>query len=92
MSPTAAWVTSIAISPGPGVGSGRSTTASTVGSPNLAACTAFMRILSIEDKTQRSEDLLAAAESLAVELGGVRFITLAPVTERAGLHRTGVRR
>ena len=27
-----------------------------------------------------------------VELGGVRFITLAPVTERAGLHRTGVRR
>jgi hypothetical protein len=37
-----------------------------------------MRILS----TQQSEDLLAAAESLAVELGGVRFITLARVTER----------
>ena len=50
------------------------------------------RARSIEDKTQRSEDLLAAAESLAVELGGVRFITLARVTERAGLHRTGVRR
>jgi AcrR family transcriptional regulator len=50
------------------------------------------RARSIEDKTQRSEDLLAAAESVAVELGGVRFITLARVTERAGLHRTGVRR
>lgn len=50
------------------------------------------RARSAEDKTQRSEDLLAAAESLALELGGVRFITLAPVTERAGLHRTGVRR
>jgi AcrR family transcriptional regulator len=50
------------------------------------------RARSIEDKTRRSEDLLEAAESLAVELGGVRFITLAPVTERAGLHRTGVRR
>jgi AcrR family transcriptional regulator len=50
------------------------------------------RARSIDDKTQRSEDLLAAAESLAVELGGVRFITLARVTERAGLHRTGVRR
>jgi AcrR family transcriptional regulator len=50
------------------------------------------RARSVEDKTQRSEDLLAAAESVALELGGVRFITLAPVTERAGLHRTGVRR
>jgi AcrR family transcriptional regulator len=50
------------------------------------------RARSIEDKTQRSEDLLEAAEALAVELGGVRFVTLAPVTERAGLHRTGVRR
>jgi AcrR family transcriptional regulator len=50
------------------------------------------RARSIEDKTRRSEDLLEAAESLALELGGVRFITLAPVTERAGLHRTGVRR
>ncbi len=33
-----------------------------------------------------------AAESIALERGGVRFVTLAPVTERAGLHRTGVRR
>ncbi|MEV7679421.1 TetR family transcriptional regulator [Streptomyces sp. NPDC088341] len=50
------------------------------------------RARSTEDKTRRSEDLLAAAEALALELGGVRHITLAPVTERAGLHRTGVRR
>ncbi|HEY6493933.1 MAG TPA: hypothetical protein VIZ43_11705 [Trebonia sp.] len=50
------------------------------------------RARSVEDKARRSEDLLAAAESVALELGGVRFITLARVTERAGLHRTGVRR
>jgi AcrR family transcriptional regulator len=50
------------------------------------------RARSIDDKTRRSEDLLAAAESIALERGGVRFVTLAPVTERAGLHRTGVRR
>lgn len=50
------------------------------------------RARSAEDKARRSEDLLAAAESTALELGGVRFITLAQVTERAGLHRTGVRR
>jgi AcrR family transcriptional regulator len=50
------------------------------------------RARSSEDKARRSEDLLAAAESIALELGGVRFITLAEVTERAGLHRTGVRR
>jgi AcrR family transcriptional regulator len=50
------------------------------------------RARSLDDKERRSEDLLKAAEVLAVELGGVRFITLAPVTERAGLHRTGVRR
>jgi AcrR family transcriptional regulator len=59
MSPTAAWLTSIATWPGPGAGSGRSVTTSTDGAPKL---------------------------------GGVRFVTLAPVTERAGLHRTGVRR
>jgi AcrR family transcriptional regulator len=35
---------------------------------------------------------LAAAESLALELGGVRFVTVAAVTECAGLHRTGARR
>jgi AcrR family transcriptional regulator len=50
------------------------------------------RARSATDKARRAEDLLTAAESLALELGGVRYITLAPVTERAGLHRTGVRR
>jgi AcrR family transcriptional regulator len=40
----------------------------------------------------RSETLLAAAETLIEELGGVRYVTLAAVTDRAGLHRTGVRR
>ncbi|WP_440105223.1 hypothetical protein [Streptosporangium sp. H16] len=50
------------------------------------------RARSTDDKRRRSEDLLVAAESIALERGGVRFVTLAPVTERAGLHRTGVRR
>ncbi|MFJ2307475.1 TetR family transcriptional regulator [Streptomyces sp. NPDC087787] len=50
------------------------------------------RARSTEDKAQRSKDLLDAAEELALELGGVRFVTVAGVTERAGLHRTGVRR
>lgn len=50
------------------------------------------RARSTEDKLQRSEGLLDAAESLALELGGVRFVTVAAVTERVGLHRTGVRR
>lgn len=50
------------------------------------------RARSAGDKAQRSEDLLDAAEALALELGGVRFVTVAAVTERAGLHRTGVRR
>jgi AcrR family transcriptional regulator len=50
------------------------------------------RARSVEDKARRAEDLLAAAESLALELGGVRFISLAQVTDRVGLHRTGVRR
>jgi AcrR family transcriptional regulator len=50
------------------------------------------RARSIEDKQQRSEALLDAAEALAIELGGVRFITVAAVTERVGLHRTGVLR
>lgn len=50
------------------------------------------RARSTEDKLQRSEDLLDAAESLALELGGTRFVTVAAVTERVGLHRTGVRR
>ncbi|WP_211247874.1 TetR/AcrR family transcriptional regulator [Cryptosporangium arvum] len=50
------------------------------------------RARSTDDKLRRSEDLLVAAEAIALERGGVRFVTLAPVTERAGLHRTGVRR
>jgi AcrR family transcriptional regulator len=50
------------------------------------------RARSAEDKTRRADDLLAAAEAVALELGGVRHVTLAAVTERAGLHRTGVRR
>ncbi|WP_221890186.1 TetR family transcriptional regulator [Mycolicibacterium hodleri] len=45
-----------------------------------------------EDKARRSDDLLAAAESVALELGGVRFVTVAAVTDKAGIHRTGVRR
>src|SRR5690349_12733971 len=50
------------------------------------------RARSTDDKALRSEALLTAAESIALERGGVRFVTLAPVTARAGLHRTGVRR
>ncbi|WP_413801097.1 TetR family transcriptional regulator [Streptomyces iranensis] len=50
------------------------------------------RARSAEDKARRADDLLKAAEALARELGGVRYVTLAAVTERAGLHRTGVRR
>lgn len=50
------------------------------------------RARSVEDKARRAENLLAAAEAIALELGAVRYVTLAAVTERAGLHRTGVRR
>ncbi|WP_329456351.1 TetR family transcriptional regulator [Streptomyces sp. NBC_01497] len=50
------------------------------------------RARSVEDKARRTEDLLAAAEAEARARGGVRFVTLASVTERAGMHRTGVRR
>lgn len=50
------------------------------------------RARSVDDKARRAEDLLAAAEAVALDLGGVRHLTLAAVTERAGLHRTGVRR
>lgn len=50
------------------------------------------RARSAEDKVRRSKALLAAAEEEARARGGVRFVTLAAVTERAGLHRTGVRR
>jgi AcrR family transcriptional regulator len=50
------------------------------------------RARSAEDKSLRSQALLEAAEALALELGGVRYLTVAAVTERAGLHRTGARR
>ncbi|WP_108125177.1 TetR family transcriptional regulator [Saccharospirillum mangrovi] len=50
------------------------------------------RARSAQDKQQRFQALLDAAERLALEQGGVRFLTVAAVTERAGLHRTGVRR
>jgi AcrR family transcriptional regulator len=50
------------------------------------------RARSTTDKARRAEDLVVAAEALARELGGVRHVTLAAVTERAGLHRTGARR
>jgi AcrR family transcriptional regulator len=52
----------------------------------------MQRARSAEDKAHRSETLLAAAEAVALELGGIRHVTLAAVTEQAGLHRTGVRR
>lgn len=50
------------------------------------------RARSLEAKQRRAEDLLNAAVSLAAELGGVRHVTLAAVTERAGLHPSAVRR
>jgi AcrR family transcriptional regulator len=50
------------------------------------------RARSEEAKLRRAEDLLAAARSLAAELGGVRHITLAAVTRAAGLHPSAVRR
>ena len=50
------------------------------------------RARSAEDKARRAEELLAAAQALATELGGARHVTLAAVTERAGLHPSGVRR
>lgn len=50
------------------------------------------RARSQDDKRQRSEDLLDAAETLAKELNGVQHLTVGAVTLRAGLHRTGVRR
>lgn len=50
------------------------------------------RARSDQDKAQRYEDLLSAAEAAVLDLGGVRFVTVAAVTDRAGLHRTGARR
>jgi AcrR family transcriptional regulator len=50
------------------------------------------RARSPEAKLQRAEDLLEAARNLAAARGGVRHITLAAVTEAAGLHPSAVRR
>lgn len=50
------------------------------------------RARSPEAKLQRTEDLLAAARTLAAERGGVRHVTLLAVTEAAGLHPSAVRR
>jgi AcrR family transcriptional regulator len=54
--------------------------------------TIHRRARSDEDKRKRTEDLLAAARQLATERGGVRHVTLAAVTELAGLHPSAVRR
>jgi AcrR family transcriptional regulator len=50
------------------------------------------RARSPEAKLRRAEDLLDAARTLAADHGGVRHITLASVTEVAGLHPSAVRR
>ncbi|GGT01942.1 TetR family transcriptional regulator [Streptomyces chromofuscus] len=50
------------------------------------------RARSPEAKLRRAEDLLEAARGLAAARGGVRHITLASVTEAAGLHPSAVRR
>ncbi|HZE31018.1 MAG TPA: TetR family transcriptional regulator [Actinoallomurus sp.] len=50
------------------------------------------RARSQEAKLRRAEDLLDAARALAADRGGVRHITLAAVTEAAGLHPSAVRR
>jgi AcrR family transcriptional regulator len=50
------------------------------------------RARSKEDKLRRAEDLLDAARALVAERGGVRYVTLAAVTEAAGLHPSAVRR
>ncbi|MFE0514387.1 TetR family transcriptional regulator [Streptomyces sp. NPDC058964] len=50
------------------------------------------RARSEEAKLRRAEDMLDAARALAADRGGVRHITLAAVTEAAGLHPSAVRR
>jgi AcrR family transcriptional regulator len=54
--------------------------------------TIHRRARSAEDKRKRTNDLLAAARQLATERGGARHVTLAAVTEVAGLHPSAVRR
>jgi AcrR family transcriptional regulator len=50
------------------------------------------RARSAEAKLRRAEDLLDAARVLAADRGGIRHLTLAAVTEAAGLHPSAVRR
>jgi len=50
------------------------------------------RARSQEAKLRRAENLLDAARALAADRGGVRHITLAAVTEAAGLHPSAIRR
>jgi AcrR family transcriptional regulator len=50
------------------------------------------RARSIAEKTRRADDLIAAAEFVAVQQGGIRYLTLEMVAEHVGIHRTGVRR
>ncbi|MFE1855814.1 TetR family transcriptional regulator [Streptomyces sp. NPDC059489] len=52
----------------------------------------YRRARSPEAKLRRTEDLLEATRGLAADRGGVRHITLAAVTEAAGLHPSAVRR
>lgn len=52
----------------------------------------YPRARSQEAKIRRAEDLLDAARALAASRGGVRHVTLAAVTEAAGLHPSAVRR
>ncbi|WP_431964229.1 TetR family transcriptional regulator [Actinacidiphila sp. bgisy160] len=50
------------------------------------------RARSAEAKLRRTEDLLDAARTLALERGGVRHVTLSAVTQASGLHPSAVRR
>jgi AcrR family transcriptional regulator len=50
------------------------------------------RARSQEAKRQRAEDLLDAARELAARATGVRHLTLAAVTDAAGLHPSAIRR
>jgi AcrR family transcriptional regulator len=59
---------------------------------SVIGVTIHRRARSAEDKRKRTDDLLAAARQLATERGGVRHVTLAAVTEVAGLHPSAVRR
>lgn len=60
--------------------------------PALDCVVVHQRARSSEDKARRAEDLLAAAEALAVESGGVRHVTVAAVARRAGIDPSGMRR